>query len=41
MVDALPLKESRKLFCCKGGTIVSVQDDRGTILGHNLLELLD
>ena len=41
MVNALPLEESPKLFHCEEGTVVSMQDTRGTILGHNFLELLD
>ena len=41
MVNALPLEEPFELFHCEQGTVVSVQDVRGTIFGQNFLKFLD
>ena len=40
MVDELPLQESFKFFCCKGG-IIGVEDIRGTVLGHDFIKFLN
>ena len=39
-ISGLPLQESFKFFCQKGGSIIDVEDAWGTILGYNFIESL-